>query len=122
MPCVQGLDLDAGTPIFECPGARLEEIPGIRLDPGKLGIGGQDLLAGDPDPLAPQAFNLSSRTNGANGRKIYLDFLGGVVTGTAWNTKRGDITIPTFDFDGDSSSFSGMVGDWPCAGYQPVDM
>jgi hypothetical protein len=51
-----------------------------------------------------QAFNLSSRPSAT--RKVYLDFLGGAVTGTAWNVRYPNINIPAFSLDADLSQFS----------------
>jgi hypothetical protein len=92
----QGIDLDAGALVYEC--------PGIKLDPKNIGIGGQDLTPDEPDPLANQAFQLSSRSS-AN-RKVYLDFEGGAVKNTAWNKAYPNINMPAFDMDGKPGEFS----------------
>jgi hypothetical protein len=93
---LQGIDLDNGALVYEC--------PGIKLDPKNIGIGGQDLTAADPDPLASQAFQLSSRSSAT--RKVYLDFTGGLVTNTAWNKAYPNINMPAFDTDGKPGDFS----------------
>jgi hypothetical protein len=92
----QGIDLDAGALVYEC--------PGIKLDPKNIGIGGQDLTPDEPDPLASQAFQLSSRSSA--GRKVFLDFEGGAVKNTAWNKAYPNINIPAFDMDGKPGEFS----------------
>jgi hypothetical protein len=92
----QGIDLDAGALVYEC--------PGIKLDPKNIGIGGQDLTPDEPDPLANQAFQLSSLSSAS--RKVYLDFEGGTVRNTAWNKAYPNINIPAFDMDGKPGEFS----------------
>ena len=63
-----------------------------------------------PEAAAPyptdQTFTLHSRP-GAK-RVIYLDFLGQVVTGTAWNSSYGlsIIDAPAYDLDGNPAAFS----------------
>ncbi|WIA09651.1 hypothetical protein OEZ85_009038 [Tetradesmus obliquus] len=91
-----GIDLDNSALVYEC--------PGIKLDPKNLTIGGQELTPAEPDPLASQAFQLSSRSSAS--RKVYLDFTGGAVTGTAWNKAYPNIVIPAFDIDGKPGDFS----------------
>lgn len=93
---LQGIDFDNSALVYEC--------PGIKLDPKNLTIGGQDLTPAEPDPLASQAFQLSSRSSAS--RKVYLDFTGGAVTGTAWNKAYPNIVIPAFDIDGKPGDFS----------------
>lgn len=76
----------------------------LELEAAEVGFGLGD--PSDVDPLAYMAFNLTSRPGAT--RKIYLDFLGGTVTGTAWNAKfpTANITIPPYDKDGNEGRFS----------------
>jgi hypothetical protein len=62
------------------------------------------ILPGDIDPASVQAFSLSSRPSAA--RKVYLDFLGGAVTSSAWNVRYPNINIPAFSVDTDATQFS----------------
>lgn len=69
---MQGLDLDADALLYQCAGLVATEALSGTSSPA------------DPDPAAANAFNLASRP--AATKKIWLDFLGGVVSGTAWNS------------------------------------
>lgn len=87
------------------------EQPGAEVQPAALG----------------QTFELRSRPGSA--RTIYLDFTGGVVTGTAWNSRHGDsITVEPYSRDGDPSFSDSELLDvqqtWAlvAADYAPFDV
>ncbi|WIA29692.1 hypothetical protein OEZ86_012174 [Tetradesmus obliquus] len=85
-------------------------------------------VANEPDPLAAQAFNLSSRS--ASAKKIWLDFDGCILTGTSWNNDNYPvITIPPYDKDGINTTFnseerSDIVAMWRAVAedYAPFDV
>jgi hypothetical protein len=79
------------------------------------------------DVLLADALSLSSRPSAS--RKIYLNFLGGTVSGTAWNSQVGTFTNPAYDRDGDPTTFSDaerrdIVAIWRAVAedYSPFDV
>ncbi|WIA29694.1 hypothetical protein OEZ86_012176 [Tetradesmus obliquus] len=82
----------------------------------------------EPDPDASQAFSLASRPSSS--KKIWLDFKGCNITGTAWNSKKSKlITIPPYDKDGKPAEFnseemSDIVAIWRAVAedYAPFDV
>lgn len=96
-----GIDLDNEALLYQCESLAsaaptTAEAAGLEILSG--------VLPGDIDPASVQAFALSSRPSAT--RKVYLDFIGGSVTNTAWNVKYPNINIPAFSVDGDLSTFS----------------
>lgn len=67
-----GVDLDNDALMFVCEALAVKQAASAEITTG--------VMPSDTDPLASQAFNLSSRP--AASRKVLLDFTGGVVTGT----------------------------------------
>eukprot|EP00775_Hariotina_reticulata_P014760 gene14760-14932_t len=100
-----GVDVDHEALVFRCNGLKLaaaeaaaalsEEVASAAAEIGSS-TGPTDV---DPDPSL--AFQLSSRP--AATKKIWLDFQGGIVTGTAWGAS---VTVPAFDTDGSPTTFS----------------
>eukprot|EP00775_Hariotina_reticulata_P009441 gene9441-9606_t len=92
-----GIDVDNEALIFQCEG--LEATADAAEITSGVGVG-------DLDPLASSAFNLASRPGST--KKIWLDFIGGSYVGTAWNVAKNitQIDIPSYDKDGDTTTFN----------------
>eukprot|EP00775_Hariotina_reticulata_P008396 gene8396-8580_t len=56
----------------------------------------------DPDPAVASVWSLSSRPTAT--KKIWLDFRGGWVFGSAWST--GNVSWPAYDSDGNPNTFT----------------
>jgi hypothetical protein len=98
----QGVDENAEALLFQCEGLVVANSTGAEN-------GG--LLPGEQDPLTSQAFSLSSRPNARS--RIYLNFLGGDVTGTAWNYGRNaTLTIPPFSTTWTAADLAVVVATW----------
>lgn len=77
------------------------------LVPSGADVSSADNFVGNATYPLDQTFKLHSRPGSK--RTIYLDFDGGSVSGTAWNTQfinTDPINFPAWDTDGDPSSFS----------------
>jgi hypothetical protein len=98
---LQGIDLDNDALLYQCESLAATAPTTAEAAAPEITSG---ILPGDVDPASVQAFNLSSRPSAT--RKVYLDFLGGAVTGTAWNVRYTNINVAAFSLDGDASQFS----------------
>jgi hypothetical protein len=98
---LQGIDVDNDALLYQC-----ESLAATAPTTAEAAVPGltSGILPGDIDPASVQAFTLSSRPSAT--KKVYLDFLGGAVTGTAWNKIYPNINIPAFSVDADTSQFS----------------
>lgn len=90
---MQGVDLDGGALFYACSGMVAPSSPTGSWAAAAPAV---------PDPLASGAFNLSSRSSAAH--KLYLNFLGGNITGSAWNVGGPtSIVVPAYSTDQDDS-------------------
>eukprot|EP00882_Tetradesmus_deserticola_P016114 GHRQ01017190.1.p1 GENE.GHRQ01017190.1~~GHRQ01017190.1.p1 ORF type:complete len:292 (+),score=46.43 GHRQ01017190.1:120-995(+) len=120
------LNLDADLGIDSVNGGLIYSCEGMATVSGRSEIAsGVDPNQVDPSYL--QAFNLASRP--ASTKKIWLDFKGCFVKGTAWNTNGNNFTVPPYDKDGNSAAFSAsemsdIVAVWRAVSedYAPFDV
>eukprot|EP00775_Hariotina_reticulata_P006887 gene6887-7103_t len=101
-----GVDVDVEALVYQCSGLKLAAAQAAAALPQLLETAaaaeiGSSTGPTDVDPDPSLAFQLSSRP--AATKKIWLDFQGGTVTGTAWGAS---VTVPAFDTDGSPTTFS----------------
>uniref|UniRef100_A0A383V6Z4 Peptidase C-terminal archaeal/bacterial domain-containing protein n=1 Tax=Tetradesmus obliquus TaxID=3088 RepID=A0A383V6Z4_TETOB len=97
-----GVHLDAEALMFECRSMLPPKNPAT-TEAGTVSAQ-TDLSVTTPDPLADQAFVLSSRPSSKN--KLWLDFKGSSIEGTAWNAFAATIVTPAYSRDDDFTTFN----------------